>query len=360
MKVVMAAVGLTAIGVFGTAEGVRAFAYEHCSGDPVVLQSTPVTWKVLSGTMTTGAHGDVDYAIAEWNALVGMQNIWSSSHTHPFENESIPPVPDSTFSIFAATNLPAEFYGKMWPVYNKATCPGRRIVEADIGFQPNLGLISGNVDCDNAGVATRTVVLHELGHALGLDHPAPGWGVMMGAGDTPSELGGVFKYCGNTTKHIWLGPDDTAGGRYLYPGTGTNRDLAATSWEYIDQDETNFLDFTSPSAEPVVCPGQSVTFEWAVINLGNVAVNGFNTRFYLSTDKTISTADTLIQTWVGSSMCANCWGKQSMTLTIPWGAAPLGSIRYLGWIMDYDNQFAETNESNNWAYIEKPIRICSL
>ncbi|MDO8413849.1 MAG: CARDB domain-containing protein [Gallionellaceae bacterium] len=111
---------------------------------------------------------------------------------------------------------------------------------------------------------------------------------------------------------------------------------------------TNTLDlmdayaYTSATLLPV---GGSTTVTNGVRNQGITKATAFSVGIYLSTDATITTADTLVGTRDLRSLDAGAWSQATTTITIPAGLA-LGTY-YLGAFADYTNTQAETIESNN-------------
>jgi CARDB len=87
----------------------------------------------------------------------------------------------------------------------------------------------------------------------------------------------------------------------------------------------------------------------AAVNLGAFASPGSTGGVYLSTDQTITTSDTLLTTVIAPSLApsnqSGYYDLQNVTITLPTNLAP--GTYYIGGIADYNNQVAETNESNN-------------
>jgi alpha-tubulin suppressor-like RCC1 family protein len=102
-----------------------------------------------------------------------------------------------------------------------------------------------------------------------------------------------------------------------------------------------------------VGPGASVDITTTVVNTGKDPTKKFLAGFYLSTDKTITTADTFIGRFK-PTMGANEQRRVRITLTIP-AAQEFGKY-YLGGIADYTNAIPETNEENN-TFLGKTISI---
>ena len=95
-----------------------------------------------------------------------------------------------------------------------------------------------------------------------------------------------------------------------------------------------------------VAAGGAVTVSYHLYNAGNATAAPSNSRIYLSTDSTITTSDTELQTVVfTNSVSAGFFIQDSQTVTLP---ASLGSgTYYIGVIADHNNQVVESNENNN-------------
>jgi len=95
--------------------------------------------------------------------------------------------------------------------------------------------------------------------------------------------------------------------------------------------------------------GEQVTVDFAIANFGNQSSGSFSIRFYLSSDQNISTSDYALSGHVSiPSINAFSANGFSVTLTLPTENQLGGSgTRYIGMIVDSQNQVGETNEGNN-------------
>jgi hypothetical protein len=96
-------------------------------------------------------------------------------------------------------------------------------------------------------------------------------------------------------------------------------------------------------------PGGTTSVDFWVVNFGKGAAGASTSGLYLSTDSTITTSDTLLQTVSSPSLTANgtagYYDHQTVSLTLPGNLAP--GTYYIGSIADYNNTIAESNETNN-------------
>ena len=112
--------------------------------------------------------------------------------------------------------------------------------------------------------------------------------------------------------------------------------------------DSDFL-FSGPPAQSdltasgVVLNGASISF--TINNAGAGAAAASTTGIYLSTDSTITSADTLVMSVATAALAAGGSVTQGTTLTLPGNLTP--GTYYLGVLADYSSQLGETNETNN-------------
>ena len=98
-----------------------------------------------------------------------------------------------------------------------------------------------------------------------------------------------------------------------------------------------------------VAAGGSTSVDFWVVNFGSGPSAASTSGLYLSTDPTITTADTLLTTVASPALTADgtagYYDHQTVSLTLPGGLAP--GTYYIGGIADYTNAIAESNEANN-------------
>ena len=93
-------------------------------------------------------------------------------------------------------------------------------------------------------------------------------------------------------------------------------------------------------------PGQSETVSYHIDNIGTGSAGGFFAGVYLSTDSTITTADTFLGQQFFGSLAGNSSVSGSLTVTVPSTLVP-GPPYFIGVIADYTSQVAESIEINN-------------
>ena len=87
------------------------------------------------------------------------------------------------------------------------------------------------------------------------------------------------------------------------------------------------------------------TVNFTLHDSATAAVGTSNTGLYLSTDQTITTADTLIGTFHASSLAASGSQAESLAFALPANLA--AGTYYLGAVADSSGQITESNETNN-------------
>ncbi len=186
----------------------------------------------------------------------------------------------------------------------------------------NFAIIKiASLDLPTRASAQRTVA-HEIGHAIGIHHPV----VLLGT--PPQPLMQQTSLGGGSTLHAL--------------------DLAALHHLY---GPPPMMDLTVPSVlvPGFMAPGQRVTTSYTLRNAGTapVTAGSYVTRFYLSLDPAITTADTQVGGTTFTPALAA--GATSSTLSdnvdVPAGLAP--GTYYFGIIVDPFNTVAESDESNN-------------
>nr|VFK01754.1 MAG: CARDB protein [Candidatus Kentron sp. LFY] len=107
------------------------------------------------------------------------------------------------------------------------------------------------------------------------------------------------------------------------------------------------LSISQGSVTGVLGAGESVTASVTLKNTGASTGVGFSTRYYLSTDSTITTGDTYLGASSSGSLGYNGTEDKSATFLLPEDLDG-GKTYHLGAIVDYDNKVAgESNEGNN-------------
>lgn len=243
---------------------------------------------------------------------------------------------------------------------------GDEILWTDIGFDADEDYSTTHTATNTIGYggdyrAFIPVVLHELGHALGLNHENDEYNIM---GDDWSHMG-----CNGGELKYYPGEDACDGAVFLYGNNPTAfEDVSVSHWRYKGHDSgdsaysahkrTAILDSTgvelsklsSSAADPIykVSSGQTIQVVFTYENNGRHDQSPI-VGYYHSGNNIISTGDTLLGTRT-PLLGRNDVYTFTNTVTLP-GGLTSGHTNAVGVVIDKDNAISEVNEANNAAYI---------
>lgn len=224
---------------------------------------------------------------------------------------------------------------------------GGALTEADIIVSSALPLDSLDELSQN-GSAVATLI-HEFGHALGMDHEDDVPAVMRSSGIS-GRLGrrnvhGTLRPGGATETVM---PDDAAFA-YRFHGYSScgAMDPVVSPWGW-DSDRREVLLINRKVAEQEKCPGENITVGVGVGNKGRMRIprdNPASIAIAFSTDRNINKYDHIVRRgnfWGGSGFFA----FYPWTVRVPWGLRA-GSKYNVGAITDIDERLYEADEFNN-------------
>ncbi|MFK7949167.1 MAG: CARDB domain-containing protein [Saprospiraceae bacterium] len=93
--------------------------------------------------------------------------------------------------------------------------------------------------------------------------------------------------------------------------------------------------------------GNLVTMSATIENTGTASAGSFDVRFYASTNTIISTGDNPIYTATVNSLAASATTTVGSTIDLCLAGLTNGTTYYIGYIIDYNNNVTESNESDN-------------
>ncbi len=104
--------------------------------------------------------------------------------------------------------------------------------------------------------------------------------------------------------------------------------------------------------------GDSKSISTRIKNDGSSSSGSFRWGLYLSTDRTITTSDLLLDDWSQSSISSGSTRSSSKTVNIP--SSITGGYYYVGMIVDINDQVSESDENNNDDYDSGRVHVYEL
>ena len=343
----VALVSMMTLGVVFSSEYSFGYVYDTCNDNPVKWEHDSATYQVMRCSIPEGSQraADVIYSFDQWNAVNGMWDVfsWNWGTT---ECVGINHANRANEIYFGVASQMDGAVGVTYVRYDSCSrrSDTRHIIEADIAFDAGHMVEWGNPPCNTIAVSgSRTTMLHEMGHALGLEHYDDVMNLMM-------TSDGEGKYCGNFV--IEPHPDDAAGGRFLYGSGNRSTDIGASEDRLVGPD---WVDVNTTLGTQLVCPGDRYTFLWSVGNMGTEGVV-YNVAWYLSPNNVISTSDIFVASNSRAYESAGSFNTWSRTISIPFSVS-YGTEYFVGTIVDYDDRVSERYWSNNATYMARKVKI---
>lgn len=344
----------------GFATSTFAWDFPKCRSNFRCWDSNSIWWSAGSGHFAPGSapQAAAEAARAAWNGAPATNFRFNFSYD-----------PATTYSTCNGTHSLLMTNGYGWNgelgvtlrCYKACVWPfwGGKIDDADILFNPawawSYAQNPDPLDLEFDEIFGRfnfgLVAIHEMGHALGLNHED----------DVMATMNTFYPNGGPISQNFFVQPhsDDVEGDRAGYGTPNSARDQAASGYRWAWA--TNGT-VSGVSATPLVAPGvayrNNVTpFPFTVENRGAVHEGGFTTRFYLSTDRTVTTADHFL----GSSVLALSRGQivtSTASVVVP-NSVPVGCY-FFGYITDPDGTAGETDEGNNAVTLSNSTCVSAL
>jgi hypothetical protein len=184
-------------------------------------EDLPIQWRLDSGNIPAGSarRTAVNQALDAWNRTGGLRLLFTTSGNA--ETDSVMEEGDGKSEIgFTTRNEIDGAAGREFTTHNCAGC--RRIVESDIAIANDVGPNDDPPTSQFTGCTAQGVLIHELGHTIGLDHESTRLAMMQpSCNDTPLVRGAASGYM--------VLPDDQQGARQQYAGNGDEVNLIAIS-----------------------------------------------------------------------------------------------------------------------------------
>jgi hypothetical protein len=320
-----------------------AYGWQTCDGKRIRYGNQWTNMYISTTSFPAGSSWDarLQNAMWHWNNVKG--STWDfyvrrdTDGTHNRSNGRNEIYFDSSLSgsILAVTRKRYHCYWAFGWRYG--------IDETDIGFNSNRSWTTGDLNYSNLGSPSsfEGVALHELGHALGLNHEDRWMATMNSYYPNSGTIG---------RRKEWDPlPDDRAGVRFLYPDGTSERDVGASAFRRTGSGTSGLVTSTT-----VANRGANATIQMTFHNL-STSRQTFNIGFYLSSNDYISTGDRLLGSNTGAWADPGVSHTFSRTVRIPTDISP--GRYWVGVIVDYDGRLSESNESNNPQEMPRPIQI---
>jgi len=338
MKYAKRLVLTTCIGALIALTFSEAASFRTCNGHKQTWRSDRTTMYINTNSMPVGSIWDLQtqYMMHEWNTIKGSNFTYyvgrdtdGSVNTSNGKNE-ISFLYKPSESYLGITNSRYKCYWLFGTKYG--------YTETDIHLNTRYSWTSHGFTGSNTGSPYnfQLVMLHELGHALGLLH----------SDNRPATMN-TYYYNGGPNGHynrVEPHGDDRYGLRILYPDSSTGRDVSVSRFHNTGGSTSkNIIKTISGSRTTRLYRGSQYDLQYTMENLGTQS-ESVNIRFYISTNSYISTADTYIgsTTW---NMGAGSFATATKRITIPTSLA--SRTYYIGYIIDPYNNIPENDNLNN-------------
>lgn len=316
---------------------VNSATFKKCDDKNQVWKSGKTT---MHSTITAGHWTDVHtkQMMGEWNAVKGSNFKFSYARDpEPGVNNN-----NGVNEIYFGDT---SSHGALGITYGRSICNkilwwwhAGGFTEKDIAMNYKARWTTAKY----TGEATNTinykhVMLHELGHALGLGH----YDAELATMNTYYPGGGSIGYYNDVEPHA----DDRWGLRILYPKSESSTDLVATRFHVKDKGtRLNRVYDTQGNWNTNLKRGESYDIQYTRADLGTRGTLHPEVRFYFSTNDYISTSDVQI----GSVKPATMGGFTFTELhrfTVPADLTP--GKYHVGYIIDPASSYTEGAEYNN-------------
>lgn len=349
-KMIFRVLPAAAIALFSALAGSPAFGYSYhdcgLSGDRIDWGSSSVTFKPSTVAFPTSTRRPaLEAAVSAWNYNTpGTQlrfNLSWDSATSWSTN-------DNKNSIFYTPSSSYNFDGALAVTLYRWECFWNGdLKEADVVFNADYSWdlsTSLTAPAVSSPYSLALVGVHELGHAMGQRH-------------ITGELATMLPYYpngGTISGNHYFHPhaEDVRGDRGGYGTCCTERDVSAHAYKLNANGEYTDLIYAPSTAYR----GHPASFQFSVGNRGTTNESSIRVQFYLSTDRTITTADT----YLGLATYSINYGEtvtKTATVTVPSSLTP--GTWYFGIVVDPNATISEVDETNNAVALNNGVSVPS-
>lgn len=314
----------------------NAARHRVCDGDPVIWRGDKMNMYLSTIIMPIGSDWDLhtQYMMSEWNNTPGSNFKFYIGR--------------DTDGTVISGNGKNEIYFKNRTDDDPLAVTIHRYdcnqlfahIEADIEINSSLDWTIANYtgSDDIERYNFDLVMLHELGHALGLIHSDS----VIATMNTYYPNGGSIGHYNKVKPH----GDDRFGLNILYPDASVGSDISVSRFKAgtnLGTTSLNRLLDTSGSPVDWGTRAGSYDIEYTIENLGTQSITA-DLKFYISSNSYISKSDTYLSrsAW---NMPAGTFVSAQKRITIP--STLSSGTYYIGYLVDSSNPIQEMDENNN-------------
>lgn len=331
-------------------QSAHAYNWNKCRNNKQVWESNTVTFSPSewSFPFLSDERASLEAMRTAWNSAPGTRFVfnfvyddWGGHYSGDLVN-SILITDDYNWGSTTLAVAIRRHQWCTWPFW------GGKLREADVLFNADVTWdFSTNPEIRLPWRRPRNLALvgiHELGHAIGLNHED----------DVMATMNSIFPNSGPIGGDNDVVPhgDDVLGNRAGYGTSGSPRDVYVSAFERTGAGHSDEID-----APDILYSAAPTHFKFTIGNRGTIHETSVGVKFYLSTDRTISSSDHLVGS-AGFTLNQGATVTHTVSVTAPSGIA--AGDYYFGWIVDPDGQIAEVDEGNNSIALPNRTSVSNL